>query len=109
MAEGYSCRSPGESSPSATTTAIADYSALCWQPSLVVTETRFTEQLFAADGKWDLGPGLWFEVVQKLNDKDNPLTTRWESYYSLGIDYTFGLGNGLNVSFGILPGMPHRS
>jgi hypothetical protein len=75
----------------------ADYSApLATIPG--VTETTFTEQLFAADGKWDLGPGLWFEVVQKLNEEGNPLTTRWESWYSLGIDYTFGLGNGLNVS-----------
>lgn len=75
----------------------ADYSApLAAFPG--VTETRYTEQLFAADGKWDLGPGLWFEVVQKLNEKGNPLTTRWESWYSLGIDYTFGVGNGINVS-----------
>lgn len=75
----------------------ADYSALAVQiPGL--TDTRYNEQLFAADGKWDIGPGIWFELVGKLNEKDNPFTTRWESYLSLGMDYTFGIGKGLNVS-----------
>jgi hypothetical protein len=75
----------------------ADYTVLAAQvPGL--TDTRFSEQQFAADGKWDIGPGIWFEVVGKLNDKENPLTTRWESYVSIGMDYTFGIGKGLNVS-----------
>lgn len=75
----------------------ADYSALTVQiPGL--TDTRYNEQLLAADGKWDIGPGVWFEVAGKLNEKENPFTTRWESYLSLGMDYTFGIGKGLNVS-----------
>ncbi|MCU0458073.1 MAG: hypothetical protein MUE37_03160 [Bacteroidales bacterium] len=75
----------------------ADYSALAVQiPGL--NDTRYNEQLFAADGKWDIGPGIWFEMVGKLNEKENPFTTRWESYLSLGMDYTFGIGKGLNVS-----------
>jgi hypothetical protein len=75
----------------------ADYSSLLAQiPG--VTVTQYTEQMFAADGKWDIGPGIWFETVGKLNDKENPVTTRWESYLSLGIDYTFGFGNGLTVA-----------
>jgi hypothetical protein len=74
-----------------------DYSALAAQiPGTV--DTRYSEQLFAADGKWDIGPGIWFELVGKLNDKDNPFVTHWESYLSLGMDYTFGIGKGLNVS-----------
>ncbi|MDX9772842.1 MAG: hypothetical protein RBT02_05390 [Bacteroidales bacterium] len=63
-----------------------------------VTDTRYNEQLFAVDGKWDLGPGVWFELVKKLNEKSNPVITRWETYYSLGLDYTFSIGNGLNLS-----------
>ncbi len=75
----------------------ADYSALAFQiPGL--TDTRYNEQLFAADGKWDIGPGVWFELAGKLNEKENPFTTHWESYLSLGMDYTFGIGKGLNVS-----------
>ncbi len=75
----------------------ADYSVLAQQiPGL--TDTRYNEQLFAADGKWDIGPGIWFELAGKLNEKDNPFTTRWESYLSLGMDYTFGIGKGLNFS-----------
>jgi len=74
-----------------------DYSALAAQiPGAAAS--RYNEQLFAADGKWDVGPGIWFELVGKLNEKENPFTTRWENYLSLGIDYTFGLGKGLNVS-----------
>jgi hypothetical protein len=75
----------------------ADFSALAAQiPGL--TETGYNEQLFAADGKWDIGPGVWFEVTGKLNEKDNPFTARWETYLSLGMDYTFAIGKGLNVS-----------
>lgn len=75
----------------------ADYSGLLAGLPMV-PETRFTEQLFGIDGKWDLGIGLWIEYVRKLNEKDNPLMGRWESYFSLGADYTFPLGNGLNVT-----------
>jgi hypothetical protein len=75
----------------------ADYSLPASQIPVPV-KTRYNEQLFAADGKWDIGPGIWFELVGKLNDKENPFITRWESYASLGIDYTFGPGKGLNVS-----------
>jgi hypothetical protein len=75
----------------------ADFSVPAAQiPGL--TETGFNEQLLAADGKWDIGPGIWFELVGKLNEKDNPFVTRWESYISGGMDYTFGIGKGLNVS-----------
>ncbi len=75
----------------------ANYSALA---ALIpgLTDTRYTEQLFAADGKWDIGPGIWFELAGKLNEKENPFTTRWESYLSFGIDYTFGIGKGINVA-----------
>jgi hypothetical protein len=75
----------------------ADYSSLlAGMPT--GTETRFTEQLFGIDGKWDLGIGLWIEYVRKLNEKDNPIMGRWETYFSLGADYTLSLGNGLNIT-----------
>lgn len=64
----------------------------------MITYTQFSEQLFAVDGKWDLGIGLWFEYVKKLNDKNNDLVSKWETYYSLGLDYTFKIGNGLSLT-----------
>jgi hypothetical protein len=62
-----------------------------------ITETRFSENRMALDGKWDVGPGVWFELVGKLNDEDNSLISRLETYFNLGLDYTFSLGNGLNI------------
>jgi hypothetical protein len=76
---------------------VADYSEL-YAGNPLITETDFSEQLIGLDGKWDIGPGIWFEGVIKLNDKDNQPLNRWETYYTLGIDYTFAVGNGLNVA-----------
>jgi hypothetical protein len=74
----------------------ADYSAV-YAGLPLVTETDFSEDRLALDGKWDLGVGLWFEYSRNLNDKNNTLMSRWETYYNLGLDYTFSLGNGLNL------------
>ena len=49
---------------------IADYSEL-YAGNPLITETDFSEQMIGLDGKWDIGPGIWFEGVVKLNDKDN--------------------------------------
>jgi hypothetical protein len=76
---------------------IADYSEL-YAGNPLITETDFSEQMIGLDGKWDIGPGIWFEGVVKLNDKDNQTLNRWETYYTIGIDYTFAIGNGLNVA-----------
>jgi len=74
----------------------ADYSDL-YAGLPLVTETHFNEDRLALDGKWDLGIGLWFEYSKNLNDKNNTLMSRWETYYNIGLDYTFSLGNGLNL------------
>jgi hypothetical protein len=57
---------------------------------------RVPETRFGLDGKWDLEVGLWFEAVL--------IRQRFETFaevdtrmFCLGADYTFGLGNGLNV------------
>lgn len=55
-----------------------------------------TENKLGLDGKWDIGIGLWFESSISHQDLDiSPLVYRRS--LNLGIDYTFGLGNGLNV------------
>ncbi|HPF02064.1 MAG TPA: hypothetical protein P5180_11890 [Bacteroidales bacterium] len=74
----------------------ADYSSLL-KALPIVTDTLFSEQLFASDGKWDLGIGLWYEITGKLNDRNNPVSGKWELFYNLGLDYTFNIGNGLNI------------
>lgn len=56
------------------------------------------EQRFALDGYFDLGIGLWFESVLSLvsNHKDQFIST-------IGSDYTFGIGNGLNLVAEFMP------
>ncbi len=54
----------------------------------------FPETRLAADGKWDIGPGLWFET--SLTDQHSPfLSFPWQRALAIGLDYTFAAGNGL--------------
>lgn len=56
------------------------------------------EHRVALDGKWDIGPGIWFEstwIHKSLYTGD--LTNQEIS--TVGTDYTFSIGNGLNVVF----------
>ena len=56
----------------------------------------FSENKYALDGKWDIGVGIWFEAV--LIHQDTPaLPYPWQRALNIGMDYTFGVGNGLNV------------
>jgi len=56
----------------------------------------FSENRYAIDGKFDFEIGLWFEgslIHQNLDFTDQP----YQRLINIGADYTFGLGNGLNV------------
>lgn len=54
------------------------------------------EDRFALDGKWDLGVGVWFEG--SLTHQQTALVPlSYQRALTLGLDYTFGLGRGLNV------------
>ena len=57
---------------------------------------RVPESRIGLDGKWDVGIGLWFEGTLTHQESDL-LPEPWQRAYALGADYTFGLGNGLNV------------
>lgn len=59
---------------------------------------RDREQRLALDGYFDLGIGLWFESAISL--MDNSVNSVMST---LGIDYTFGIGNGLNVIAEYMP------
>ncbi len=56
----------------------------------------FSEKKYALDGKWDLGIGIWFEAVL-IHQDTSALPYPWQRALNVGIDYTFGLGNGLNM------------
>ena len=59
-------------------------------------DADFTENRFALDGRWEVKVGLWFEsVLQRQNTKVLPY--KWTKMTTLGLDYTFGIGNGLYV------------
>jgi hypothetical protein len=54
------------------------------------------EKRLALDGKFDYGVGLWFEAVLIHQEIHIP-ELRYRRALNLGLDYTFGLGNGLNM------------
>jgi hypothetical protein len=63
---------------------------------------RPTESRFALDGKWDLGVGLWAEAASVHQDDpalkipaEGTAAAPWQRSLTLGVDYTFKLGNGL--------------
>lgn len=58
----------------------------------------FNQDYLGLDGKWDIGAGIWFEYVWKHNEEENELVEEHEHYLTIGSDYTFNLGNGLNIT-----------
>lgn len=54
------------------------------------------ENRYALDGKLDIGVGVWFEGVL-IHQDTSLLPFNWRRAINLGMDYTFGIGNGLNV------------
>ncbi len=65
-------------------------------------EAQIPENRIGIDGKWDLGVGLWFEVSYISKQKFVGALTH-QGLFNIGIDYTFGLGNGLSVMAEQLP------
>jgi hypothetical protein len=76
---------------------MADYKAFI-PPVPDPGDTFFPEEKIALDGKLDLGPGLSFEFVLKHNDPDTRIVMEWETQMNIGLDYTFGMGNGINLA-----------
>lgn len=54
------------------------------------------ENRYALDGKWDIGVGIWFEAAM-VHQNTQALPYPWQRAFNVGLDYTFGWGNGLNV------------
>lgn len=55
-----------------------------------------TENKYGIDAKWDVTVGLWFEATYSKKSKNLGLLTN-QALLNIGSDYTFGIGNGLNV------------
>lgn len=58
---------------------------------------NISENRYALDGKWDVGIGLWFEAVHSNKAKNMGMLTN-QTYLTVGADYTFGIGSGLNIT-----------
>lgn len=65
-------------------------------PSIAFDEVA--ENRFGIDGKWDVGVGLWFEAAWITKSKNVGSLTN-QQIFNVGLDYTFGIGNGLNMVF----------
>lgn len=62
----------------------------------VLDKKLVDENRFALDGKWDVEIGLWFEGAIIQRDTDISFM-KYQRMWTIGADYTFGIGNGLNV------------
>ncbi|HDR88803.1 MAG TPA: hypothetical protein ENN63_04140 [Bacteroidetes bacterium] len=66
-------------------------------PDTLNTATRIPENRLAIDGRFDIGPGLWFEGVLIHRKPEQPIP-EFRQFLNTGIDYTFTVGNGLHLS-----------
>jgi hypothetical protein len=61
-----------------------------------LTEKAYPENRIGFDGKWDVVLGLWIEASYTRGHKDLGDFTN-QFFGTIGTDYTFGIGNGLNI------------
>lgn len=64
--------------------------------TLVPSFEKIPEDRIGIDGKWDIGVGLWFEGSYIRKYENIGLLTN-QTLWTIGSDYTFGIGNGLNI------------
>jgi len=60
------------------------------------TNTSEPENRFAFDGKWNIELGFWVEAAV-THHKSDLLLYDWEQSYTIGLDYTFDVGNGWHL------------
>ncbi len=74
----------------------ADFSQLSLPATGSGSESSVGEDRLGLDGKWDIGVGIWFEgSLGRHQTKISHL--KYQHALTLGMDYTFDIGNGLNV------------
>ncbi|MBM3293168.1 MAG: hypothetical protein FJY82_01455 [Candidatus Aminicenantes bacterium] len=57
---------------------------------------RVPEDRLGLDGKWDIGPGVWFEAAL-IRQGWSFHPQKYQRMINVGADFTFGLGHGLHV------------
>jgi hypothetical protein len=67
-------------------------------PADIHGASDYPEDKIGLDGKWDIGPGVWAEYSLTHSKPDSAYFQPWTKLFTLGIDYTFSLGNGLYVA-----------
>ena len=67
-------------------------------PASIHGSATYPEDKIGLDGKWDIGPGVWAEYSLTHSAPDSAYFPEWTKLITLGIDYTFSLGNGLYLS-----------
>ena len=67
-------------------------------PAEIHGATSYPEDKIGLDGKWDIGPGVWAEYSLTHSSPDSAYFQPWTKLFTLGIDYTFSLGNGLYMA-----------
>jgi hypothetical protein len=75
----------------------ADLAAII-NPANIQGSTTYQEDRAGLDGKWDLGVGLWAEYSLTHSTLDTAWFQPWTKLFTLGLDYTFSLGNGLYMA-----------
>jgi len=67
-------------------------------PALTSSHLTYPEDKIGLDGKWDIGPGVWAEYSLTHSRPDSAFFPRWTKLFTLGIDYTLSIGNGLYMA-----------
>jgi hypothetical protein len=67
-------------------------------PAMLTGISNYPEDRIGFDEKWDLGIGLWIESSIVHSTLDTAYFQPWTKLLTLGLDYTFSLGNGLYLA-----------
>ncbi|MBN2414644.1 hypothetical protein JXO52_02330 [bacterium] len=67
-----------------------------WQNLAGISRTRFMEDRYALDVRWDLAIGVWAEAALTQQALSAPFRSR--RMVTIGADYTVGLGNGILIT-----------
>ena len=63
-----------------------------------VVGKQLHENRLGLDGKWDVGPGLWFESSIIRLEKNEYNLPRYQDAWNVGADYTVNIGNGIGLT-----------